>query len=284
MRVALLVLAVLSPAGCTASNLWSAANDASTAISADSDVKGREWLRRASQAQGGQALVTHRVASLWMRDSWPGWLMRTLIMPWPENGQLFRQDILVASDTSRLTFVEGDEKDTGWGIQHWVTYRFNDEGVSWDPTVDPDSTVKFWLPTNAYFPFLAWRIQEATFVRYMGTEENSGRTLHRVFATWGAQPTTPGIDQYIVYIDEKTDLIAYVRYTVRDMGESIEGLMEYSDYRPVGDVTLPFSMRVVDAMKEDASVLHAYTVVRAEFDPVLAKNWLTPSPGLTATK
>jgi len=272
-------LLLLGSLGCAA-NLWPDAESTSPAT----EQQGREWLRKASDAQGGAEFAEHRVASLWLRDTWPSWLLRSLVMPWPTNSHLLRQDIAVGTDTSRLTFAEGKEKGTGWGIQNWVTYRFGPDGIVWDPVDDADSTIKFWLPTNAYFPFAAWRLQEATYVRYLGAEEVNGRTLHRVFATWGDEPVVPDVDQYIVYIDAKTERIAYLRYTVKDMSESITGLMRYDDYRAVGKLVLPFSMRVVGSMADDASVVHAYAVERAEMDPALPEGWLLPRPDLRAQK
>ncbi|MEL6339437.1 MAG: hypothetical protein AAGJ56_07175 [Myxococcota bacterium] len=278
MRALSVSLALVT--GCSAANLWPA--DASS--ESYSEAEGRAWLDRAVEAQGGDALAGHQTISLWMRDRWPSWLFRIAAMPWPENGQLMRHDFVPGTDDVRMTYVGGPEDGTGWGVQQWVTYRFDANGLEFDPVDDPDFTLKFWLPTNAYFPLLAWRIREASYVRYLGTEQQDGRTLHAVFATWGDGPVPEDIDQYIVYIDDESHRVAFARYTVKEMGESFAGLMRYEDYRSVGNLTLPFSMMVVDALSDTEPSLHAYAVEKVEVDADLPAGWLVPRPDLRATK
>ena len=251
----------------------------------NAEAKGRKWLAEAAAAQGGNALRSHTNISFWMSDEWPGWMMRMLAMPWPQNKQTMRADIQVGTDNSRLTFVGGPQDGEGWGIQQWVTYRFNSEGkLDFDPPDKADSKIKFWLPTNLYFPFLAWRLQEATWIRSIGSEKIGKRSYHKVFVSWDTDEPQKNIDQYIVYIDEETHLIQWVRYTVRDMMGPASGLLHYSEYESVGHLKFAKSMHVVNNFESDKIGIHGYTVQKIELDPELPDNWLIPRPELKAGK
>lgn len=252
---------------------------------ASAEAEGRAWLVKAAEAQGGAALGAHRAISMWMRDEWPGWLARAVAFPWPENGQLLRVDARVGTDDGRITFVGGPEADSGWGIQQWVTYRFDAAGkLDFDPVDDPDDDIKFWIPTTMYFPFMVWRLQEADVVRAMGPQTIGERTYQRVFVSWGRAEPQDEIDQYVVYIDEQTHLLRWARYTVRDVAGFAVGLMRYEDYREVGDLKLPYTLRVVPEFEAKETGLHRFEVDKVELDPPLAEDWLLPRPDLRANK
>lgn len=249
------------------------------------EVEGRAWIEEAAAAQGAVSLSDHQAISFWLKDEWPGAVMRALGMPWPENGQRMRIDARVGTDDGRLEFIGGEEAGTGWGLQQWVTYRSDrDRNLSFDPVDDPDDDIKFWIPTTLYFPLLVWRVQEADVLRSMGTEQIGGRSYHLVFASWGEAAPQDEVDQYVVYIDEETHLVKWVRYTVRDVAGFAVGHMLYGDYREVGGLKFPFSMMVVDGFQSTEVGLHAFTVDKAEVDPELPADWFLPRPDLRAGK
>ena len=267
-------------AGCSTANLW----PQDTQPSAELAAQGRQWLDRAVEAQGGNGLLEAEHISITLRDHWAGWLMKNLAMPWAFSGQLHRMDIKPGTDDARLTFLEGDEKGSGWGIQRWVTYRFAADGVpEFDAPSSPDSTIKFWLPTGAYFPLLPWRIREASYVQYLGEEKIGGRTYQKVYASWGSN-VPDALDQYVLYIDGKTHRLRWAQYTVRDFGRGIVGLMLYDDYRAVGDFTFAHSMKTVEDFDTDEVGLHAYAIESIDVQPELPADWTTPKPDLRATK
>ena len=253
-------------------------------LSADAEQRGREWLDRAAAAHGKAALDSKTTISLWMRDEWPSALMRTLAMPWPQNRQLLRLDMIIGSDNGRLTFEEGDEQRTGWGIQNWVTYRFGKGGaVEFDAPDSPDGTIKFWIPTLAYFPMLPFRLQDASYVRWLGTDTVDGRRLAKIFVTWGEPDPSEAVDQYIVWIDEESHLVAGTRFTVRDIMGSVVGTQKYSDYRAFDGVKVPQVINGVSDLASDETESHLMTFERAAFDEVASKA-LVPKPDLRAAK
>ncbi|MEL6185925.1 MAG: hypothetical protein AAFU79_14975 [Myxococcota bacterium] len=275
---------VLGLAGCSLADLRPTELTAGQ-LNSEAEQQGREWLDRAIAAQGGPLEATDKkTVSLWLRDDWASDMMRRLATPWDFNRQLIRLDVAVGADDGRVTFAEGDRKDSGFGIQNWVTYQFQGDGdVVFDPLDDPDGAAKFWTPTLAYFPFLAWRIQEADVVRFLGTEKIGGRSLAKVFATWGSLEPQGDVDQYIVYIDTSTGLIAGATYTVRDMMKSIVGTMKYSDYREVEGFKLPFLINGVKELSSDETESHRMVFEKVAFDAVPPAT-LVPKPAIRAQK
>ena len=283
MRRIVALLSILPFAGCSLADLRPATVTQGD-LPKDAEQKGRAWLDKAITAQGGP-LDGKQTVSLWLRDDWPSAFMRTMAMPWDFNRQLLRLDIVVGTDDGRIVFEEGDAKGSGWGLQNWVSYRFDKiEAPKLDAVDDVDSTAKFWIPTLAYFPTLAWRIREATYVRYIGEETIGGRTLVKVFATWGDPAPQKTVDQYIVYIDSKTQLIAGARFTVRDMMGSIVGTMKYSDYRDVDGFKFPFDINGVDDLSSDETASHRMQYERVAFDADVSRADLIPNPDVRATK
>lgn len=254
-------------------------------LPADAEAEGRAWLEKAAAAQGGDALGAKKTVSFWLRDEWPSALMRMMAMPWEVNQQLLRLDMVVGSDDGRLIFEEGTTEGTGWGLQNWVSYRFDKVGAPQLDAADAvDAEIKFWVPTLAYFPLLAWRIQEADYVRFVGDETVGDRTLIKVFATWQDAGPKDSIDQYIVWIDPETNLVAGVQYTVRDIMSWVIGTMKYSDYRSVDDVKLPFIINGVDDLSTDETATHRMVFERVAFDDGVTPSDLVPNPELRATK
>ena len=250
----------------------------------DAEQVGHQWLDRALAAHGG-AFDGKTTISFWMRDDWPSALMRWVAMPWDDNKELLRVDVVLGTDDGRLTFQEGDHKGTGWGLQNWVSYRFDSTGaLKFDAPDDTDDEIKFWIPTLAYFPLLPWRIREADYVRYLGEQTIGDRTYAAVFLTWGDPTPQNTVDQYIVWIDTKTSLVAGTRFTVRDVMASVVGTMRYSDYRDVDGFQLPFSVNGVDDLSSDETASHHMTFERIAFDANVTAGDLVPRPALRAAK
>ncbi len=276
-----LTLTLLVATGCATADL----RPDSGAFEAHAEVQGKAWLLKASQAQGGAQLMQHQTVSFWLQDVWPSWFYRAVAMPWPQNEQPMRLDVRVGTDDARLTFLGGPKDKEAWGIQQWVTYRAGVDGkLDFDEVHDPDEDIKFWLPTTLYFPFLAWRIQEADVVRLMSPETIGGKSYQRVFVSWGKAEPQDEVDQYIIYIDSETHLVRWARYTVRDFADFAVGLMRYEDYRQVGDLKLPFSMRVVSDYDSPDTGLHRFIIERVELDADLPADHLVPRPELSAGK
>ena len=77
--------------------------------------------------------------------------------------------------------------------------------------------------------------------------EYEGRTHERVYASWGRDKSSD-YDQYVLWIDPASELIAAVTYPVRDNylpgAAPMYATVEFDDVREVGGVHVPFVQTV----------------------------------------
>ncbi|NKB66459.1 MAG: hypothetical protein GKR89_05320 [Candidatus Latescibacteria bacterium] len=240
--------------------------------------RGQQLLQQAAQTHGHQAWRQYQTLEITLRDEWRGLLTKLGGRPWNKD-QLLRFRFLNGSFNGRLDFVEGQRQGQAWGIQSWHTY-VQKPGET-DVTFKKHDKAAFFLPTYQYFYEFPFRILTAPIIAYLDQHQRNGRTYHRIFATWGKPEAHREHDQYIVWIDTKTHLIATVQYTVRDQFRFLKGAAHFHDRRPVGGVILPFSMTVTHfgASYQPGSkdFLHQALVEKARYDafpPAL----LSPDP------
>lgn len=247
----------------------------------DTAPEARAWLARAVEASGGDAWRTANTARFVFTDRWPSWLYRTFGRPWPaERMQL---DTKLGTEDGRVTFLDGDDAGAGWGLQHWVSYRFRGDAVEVDE--DRDDVIAFWIPTTLYFPQANARLAEADVVAFVGTKTIAGREHAGVFLTWGRAEPQDDVDQYVAWIDTKTHLIGWLEYTVRDYGDWLRGTMRYRDYREVGGLTIPHRLTVVPELGEEEEMgLHEYVIESVEVGLDWPRAYLYPAPDRSGRK
>ena len=252
-----------------------------SALPADRVEEGRALLAKSLDAHGGlETWKNHRTARITLTDRWPGAITRAAIMPWPENGTTLQQDILLGTENSRLTFVDGDWKGRAWGIQNWATYTVAPGG---EPKFGGDKDIWFWLPTVQYFYEAAFRLHEGQYVAHAGTRELHGKTYDLVYITWGSVEPSSEIDQYVAWIEQDTGRLGILQYTVRDFGKRIQGAAHYEDYKQVQGLWVPGRIRIADLEDKD-SVLHMMTIESAEYGVDLPSDYFIPSPKTSASK
>ncbi|MEZ4458170.1 MAG: hypothetical protein R3E66_00295 [bacterium] len=247
-------------------------------ISAVDRDQGRAILERSAKAHGLQRWRQHQTVTVTYTDTWYRPVERLVSMPYPQNGQRLVHDQIVGSDSSRWMFKGGPLDGTVWGIQNWATYRLQDA----TPTFEPDNTLKFWLPTNAYFFQAPFRLREATVVAHAGTARVDGRLLDIVFLSWNTAAPQSDVDQYVAYIDRESGQLMYLQYTIRDIFRTLIGTMHYTDYREIDGMLVPHRMTVVTEPGGPRS-LHEYLVESVGFDQV-PKASLLPDPKRRGTK
>jgi hypothetical protein len=244
--------------------------------------RGRALLAELSKAHGGlERWRGHRTARVVLRDTWPSAMWRALAMPWEANGQSLELTTRLGTDDSRIRFAEPPEKDTVWGVQNWATY-IAEPGE--EPTFVDDDNVKFWVPTMTYFFEAPFRLHEADVVTAMDPVEIDGATYDRVFLSWGQAAPRDDIDQYVVWIDRTTGRLAFLSYTVRDIMDSAQGLMHYSDYREVDGIWVAYAMAVVDAPDTLEPGLHRIDLDTVEFAVDVPDEVFYPAPGRVGSK
>jgi hypothetical protein len=213
---------------------------------------------------------------------------------WPGNPQRFRARRLLGTFTSSVELLDGPRAGEVWGIQSWRPYRRARPGAP-ATFIDADPAIEFYLPTLHYFDELPLRLLGAEIVADAGPAELDGRTFDRVFVTWGSALPHAEHDQYLLWIDPRTSLLALATYTVRD-GASMSsaamrplvramgvGSIYFDDYRAIEGATLPFRQTVVIGPPKQAAVpsawFHQLLVDSVELEAFEASS-LQPDSGL----
>ena len=276
----LLIILTITVAGCSLADIRP--DSIRTSISSEQFNRGRQILHRAVEAHGGKERWAKAGPILVeFRDEWPGALNRTLFMPWPESPISLSLYALPGKDDSRIEFRGSEQKGNFWGIQNWVPYTVDSEGLSWKPDND---TLKFWLPTLNYFLQLPFRIDEADVVAYAGERSLDGRMFDLVFVSWGQAAPQEKIDQYLLWIERKTGYIEYATYTVRDMGSFITGTMHYSNFTDVDGLVLATDQQVIDSPEEPGDPLHHLHIENIKLNASVAEDFFYPSPDRQSSK
>ncbi len=246
---------------------------------AETERRGREKLERLAERHGYAAWKARTTMETVARDYWPGgsaW--------WPEDDQKFRSQALLGTFTSRAELLDGDAAGEVWGIQAWAPYKERNRERTW--VSKSEGALTFYLPTLHYFNELPFRILSATVVRDGGEARHGGRAYDLVFASWRSAAPQPDLDQYVLWIDRETGLLAKVRYTVREAVPQMPPLMQklalplvagtihYEDYRDVEGIQVPFLQTVTLPPPEltryplSENYFHRLELEEARFDTV----------------
>lgn len=279
----LMLLCLVVGSGCGLADIRPEGLKKQKQITATQRQKGQALIAQMQQAHGGrQAWLAHRNAQVVMVDSWPGFLTRVFAMPWATNDARLRQTMLLGQDISRLEFLNGKDQDSAWGIQYWKTYKVPKHGV---PTFRDDDQVLFYLPTLQYFFEAPFRLGEAQYVAYTGTKDLNGRRYDLVYVTWGSVKPNTKSDQYVLWIDQKTKLLAYLHYTVRDAYKFLSGAAIYKGYHPVQGIMVPKTIQIVGGVEEDRDdIVHQISVEKVRFGVSIPSRFLIPKPSSKGKK
>lgn len=239
-------------------------------------TKGRALIQQMQQAHGGlDAWQAKGNAQVQWEDQWPSFLTRVFGMPWDEHPASMRQTMMLGQDHSRLEFLNGDDKGTAWGIQHWSTYTVGRKTL---PEFDQDDDITFWLPTMQYFFEAPFRLHEGQYVAYGGSAKRGGQTYELVYVTWGGVEPQERVDQYVAWIDQKTQRLAYLEFTVRDLFGFVTSAAMYEDYKAVDGLLVPGKITIVGDLDDPTDVVHRLVVQDAKLGVDLPKGFLIPDP------
>ena len=258
-----------------------------TGISEDQFTRGREILNRAVEAHGGvERWKNSGPVIVQFSDEWPGFLNRTLFMPWPENPAEAAMYLIPGQDDARIVIRKGEGAGEFMGLQNWIPYSGKSEdGLSSSVNLEPDNDdIKFWVPTLNYFLQLPFRIGEADVVAYAGERKLDGRVFQLVFVSWNRAEPQEMVDQYLLWIEKKTGYIEYATYTVRDMGSFITGTMHYSDFQDQDGLVIARTQAVVDSPEEPGEPLHRMSIRSIRLGADLPDEVFFPAPDQSAEK
>lgn len=225
--------------------------------------KAKTLLEEMGEAHGINYWDSIQTYNVIFKDEFYGFIGKQA-HPFKEQEMTFSLSYIPKTFNGQMEIASGKEKGKIWGIQDWVTYHENDEGVM---TQKKNKDMTFWIPTYQYFIELPSRIQEATSIDYIGEKVINGTKTEGVIASWGTTEPQKDIDQYVLWIDAETKRLVKVEYTVRDMYRFITGAASYQEYKDYDGILLPSKMPVESNLMKD-KLLHTMSIMEFTADAV----------------
>jgi len=227
---------------------------------------GAKMLADLASAHGLEAWERYQVMDVRFEDRWHGDMVQRLLMHWTESPQTIHGRFVRGSWTGELELLSGPDRGERWGIQGWRTWTTTGEG---EPEFEHDDTIEFVIPTTQYFFELPLRIPSATVALPAGSGQWKGKPYDLVFATWKSPEPLAEVDQYLLWIDPTTGLLARVDYTVRDQGGVAVGTAHYRDYEDFQGVILAKEIAIFGRMPGGNELpIHTFSVESIDWDTV----------------
>ncbi len=176
--------------------------------------------------------------------------------PFKEDKMKFALSFIPGTFDGQLEIISGKEKGKKWGMHSWQTYRVDENGSFIEKK---NKDMIFWIPTYQYFIEFPRRIQEATFVDYVGTLVNNGIEAEGVLASWNTDVPQKNLDQYLIWMHPETHRIIKIEYTVRDAYGFVSGGAYFNDYKDYNGIILPSVMPVESNLVKD-KLLHTMRI------------------------
>lgn len=183
--------------------------------------------------------------------------------PFADAVTFLTMDYNTKSADAKMEFTSGKDKGTVWGIENGKTYIKSPFGQA--EFID-SKNVKFWIPTYQYFVEFPWRIQEATAVSYLGSDELKGVKAEKILASWGSIAPQKDIDQYVIWIHAESKRILKIEYTIREMHSFLTGAAYFENYKEFEGVLIATEFPVESNLVSDG-FLHKMSVVNFEKVP-----------------
>ena len=276
----LLIFAVVVLIGGTAFNYLYLADLRRDSLAQDTPAAREAGARRLdtlAAAHGLDAWLGYQVMDVTFEDVWYGDMMKRFMMHWKESPQALRGRFIRGGWTGDLELLSGPDKGKRWGIQSWKTWTAE---PGEEPVFEQDDTVEFVVPTTQYFLELPLRMRSATVALDSGQDVWEGKTHDLIFASWGTAEPVLEVDQYVLWIDPETGLLARVDFTVRDQGGGATGSARYRHYVDVGGVQVAKEIAIFGLLPAGAEMpVHTFVTEKVEWDTVSPDD-LRPDPSL----
>ena len=141
-----------------------------------------------------------------------------------------------------MKFLDGKRKGDVAGLQNWRYYEITNKTDT--NLLITNKKIGFGIPAIQYFSEISTRLQKAELVTYAGTDSFLGQEYDLVHCTWKSLEPTKEMDQYLVWINKKTNIIDFVQYTIRDAGKFFSGTIQYDDYQTIQGIQFPMEQTV----------------------------------------
>lgn len=210
-------------------------------IEDDSSQKARALLESCAKAHGQDAWKNIKTYSLNITDEF--------FPPMGEFSHPFESDTVELNltyvpntYTGQMHFLSTRRKGRIWGIQGWKSYWIDKNGRVY---YTESENIKFWLPTYQYFFEFPFRILNADTTAYVGKDTIDDQICDGLLVSWNTLKPQRHIDQYVVWINQETQLIEKLDYTIRDAYNFLTGSIYYKDYQYFDeDILLPTRLPV----------------------------------------
>lgn len=189
--------------------------------------------------------------------------------PFPENKTKIAVSYIPNTFDGQLEILSGKKKGEIWGMQSWKTYQKNSEG---EVDFQEHKDAFFWIPTYQYFLEFPLRIQKADALAYAGKKTVNNIDCEGVLVSWRKVAPQKDVDQYLIWLDEKTHRIVKVDYTIRDQFKFLIGRLAFFDYKEFDGVLLPTKMEGESNLKKKGGLLHEIDLLDFEVNKMDAES------------
>ena len=244
-----------------------------------------EKLEKVLEAQGFQVLKEKQLYQARVTDDWKG-LLGKMAKLWPDPNTQFQFRFNFNTFDGNADVLSGEKQGDLIGVQSWQYYE---KAGGTDRLEKAEAkTHEFGIVVLHYFIELPYRLYHAPLKRFYGEEEVRGQKYDRVFVSWGSEAASEEYDQYILWINQKSHLVDYCVYTLRDNGNPLTrhkyGSIAFLDYQDVEGFKVARKMPVLlddGVIKADnlEDYFHQFSVESFEFGGFEERE-LYPLPGL----
>lgn len=243
-------------------------------ITAENTAKGKQILDKVWKKQGVDKLEQRSTYAFRGFDTWQGQLAKIGKL-WPDLKTNIDFKYQVGTTDGQLTFIDGERKGTIAGLHKSNYYEIkNGETEFLDKNAKSNIRAFFGLSHIQYFTELLGKLRDAPIISYAGQKEFKEKQYDLVFCTWEKPEPHLEHDQYLLWINQKTGLLDYIEYSVREPHvkppgyKMIGGALEYADYRDVDGVLIPHDQIVYGIKKKtnQNKFLHRLKISDFQFD------------------
>ena len=251
--------------------------DGFSEVTPESAAAGARRLAALREAHGADAWEPYRTMEVVFVDEWPFAPTRIALNPWAEPAQRVRAKLLKRSWTTEFELLDGEERGDRWGLQSWKTWKATPEG---EPVFDDSWLVAVTVAGLRYFIELPFVQDTATVVADAGPAEWNGKRYERLYVTWKTHEPQREYDQYVLWIDPDTGLVARVDFTIRALAGAAAARATFRDYRSHQGAWFPSEI-VIDGVLPTGHTLpvHTIRIEDVQWDTVTPES-LQPDPSL----
>ena len=215
-------------------------------ITEDDYKKGEELMTEMQNAYGGREnWLAHQTGSFAQVADW--YEDRLGISGWDTLPQQFQMTSFLGTDNSELTLLNGKNQGETWGVKDLKSYQKKPNG---EKAFIHNKKYQHKLIFKNYWFQFPFRINEAPIIIYGSESEVNGETYDLLYATWGSEKANRQYDQYVLYLDQKTRLVEWLHFTIRDKLKFIHATAQFTDFRTINGIVAPFNQYITRGQPE----------------------------------